>query len=90
MKKRSFMEKSIIFTFPYQTNGNQATELLEVGHVISEWHRKSTFDFTENWKQLQVEARSRMSNFEICFLLFSVTIQTILKIFSQHGLRKGW
>ena len=36
-----------LFTFPYQTNGNHATELSTVGHVISERHWKSTFDFTE-------------------------------------------
>ena len=36
-----------LFIFPYQTNGNHATELSTVGHVISERHWKSTFDFTE-------------------------------------------
>ena len=35
------MEKSIV------TNENHATEPSKVGHVISERHRKSTFDFTE-------------------------------------------
>ena len=40
-------EESVVFTFPYQTNGNHATELSTVGHVISEPHWKSTFDFTE-------------------------------------------
>ena len=35
-----------LFTFPYQTNGNHATELLTVGHVISERHWKSILDFT--------------------------------------------
>ena len=37
----------IIFTFPYQTNGNHALEPLTDGDVISERHWKSTFDFTE-------------------------------------------
>ena len=36
-----------LFTFPYQTNGNHATELSTVGLVISERSWKSTFDFTE-------------------------------------------
>ena len=43
----SFEEKSVAFTFPHQTNRNHATELSTVGHVISEQHSKSTFDFTE-------------------------------------------
>ena len=41
------MEKAIVFTFPYQTNGNHATELQTVGREISERHWKSTFDFSE-------------------------------------------
>ena len=39
--------ESGIFTFPYQTNGNHATEPSKVGHVISELLWESTFDFTE-------------------------------------------
>ena len=34
-------------TFPYQTNGNYATELSTVGHVFSGRHWISTFDFDE-------------------------------------------
>ena len=41
------MEESVVFTFPYQANENHATEPSTVGHVISERHCKSTFDFTE-------------------------------------------
>ena len=41
------MEESVVFTFPYQGNGNNATEPSTVGHVISERDWKSTFDFTE-------------------------------------------
>ena len=37
----------VLFTFLYETNGNHATELSIVGHVISEWHWKSSFGFTE-------------------------------------------
>ena len=37
----------VLFTFLYEANGNHATELSIVGHVISEWHWKSTFGFTE-------------------------------------------
>ena len=36
-----------LFTFPYQTNESHATEVSTVGHVISEQHWKSTFDFSE-------------------------------------------
>ena len=36
-----------LFTFPYWTNGNHATELSAVSHVISERHWKITLDFTE-------------------------------------------
>ena len=41
------MEESVIFTFPYQTNGNHAMEPKTVGHVISERYWKSTFNFSE-------------------------------------------
>ena len=41
------MEESFVFTFPYQANGNHATEPPTIGHVISERHWKSTFDFIE-------------------------------------------
>ena len=41
------MEELVVFSFPYQTNGNHATGLSTVGHVISEQHWKSIFDFTE-------------------------------------------
>ena len=41
------MEESVVFTFPYQTNGNRATEPSTVGRVILEWHWKCTFDFIE-------------------------------------------
>ena len=41
------MEESVLFTFANQTNGDHATEPQTVGHVISEQHWKSTFDFSE-------------------------------------------
>ena len=41
------MEESVVVTFPFQIYGNHATELSTFGHVISERHWKSTFDFTE-------------------------------------------
>ena len=34
IKEKSFVEETVIFTFPYQTNGNHATEPSTVGHVI--------------------------------------------------------
>ena len=49
MKEKSFvlLEESVVFTFPYQPNGNHAKEPSAVAHVISERHWKGTFDFTE-------------------------------------------
>ena len=46
------------------------------------------FRFQWNCKELQIEARNSMSNSEIYFPIVSETIHTILKIFSQHDLRK--
>ena len=37
----------ILFTFLYQANGNHAMGPSTVGHVISEWDCKSTFNFNE-------------------------------------------
>ena len=36
-----------LITFPYRTNGNHATELSTVSHVLSERRWKITLDFTE-------------------------------------------
>ena len=41
------MEKSVYLPFPYKAKGNHAMEPSTVGHVISELHWKSNFDFTE-------------------------------------------
>ena len=49
---------------------------------------KKYFRFQGNCKQLRIEARNSMANSEIYFPIFSETIHTILKIFSQHDLRK--
>ena len=38
-------EESVVFTFPYQTNGNHATELSTVGHVILRTALKRYFRF---------------------------------------------
>ena len=46
------------------------------------------FRFQWNCKQLRIEARKSMANSQICFPIFSEIIHTILKIFSQHDLRK--
>ena len=46
------------------------------------------FRFQSNCKQLRIEARDRMANCEIYFPIFSETIHTMSKIFSQHDLRK--
>ena len=82
------MEESSVFTFPYQTNGNHTMEPEKVGHIISEWHWKSTFNFSETVNKLWVEGRSSIANCKIYSPIFSETIHTILKIFLQHGLRK--
>ena len=81
-------EESVVFTFPYQTNGNHATELSTVGHVILRTALKRYFRFPRNCKQLRVEASNSMPNWEIYFPIFSETIHTNLKMFSQHDLRK--
>ena len=47
------------------------------------------FRFQWNCKQLRIEARNRMANSGFYFSIFSETIHTILKIFSQHDLRKA-
>ena len=89
IKEKSFVEESVLFIFPHQTNGNgnHVPEPEAVGHVISERHGKSTFDFSEI-EQLRIEARNSMANSDIYFPIFSETIHTILKIFSQHDLTK--
>ena len=62
--------------------------------AIKSWPRnhrtalEKYFRFQWNCKQLGVEARNSMPNCEIHFPILSETIHTILKIFSQHGLRK--
>ena len=47
IKVKFFVEESLVFTFPYQTNGNHATDPRTVGHVIPGLYWKSTFDFNE-------------------------------------------
>ena len=46
------------------------------------------FRFQWNCKQLWIEARNSVENCEIYFPIFSETIDTTLKIFSQHDLMK--
>ena len=76
--KKSFMEESVLFNFPFQTYGNHASDLLIFGHVISERHWQDTFDFTEIINTFGLKRRSVL-NCEICFPLFSETISTIFK-----------
>ena len=45
LKKRSFVEASVLSKFHYQADGNHATELSTTGHVISEQDWKNVFDF---------------------------------------------
>ena len=49
---------------------------------------KKYFRFQLNCKQLQIEVRNSMANSEFYFPIFSETIHTVLKIFSQDDLRK--
>ena len=62
--------------------------------AINSWPRNlrvtldKYFGFQWNCKQLRIEVRNSMANCEIYFPIFSETMNTILKIFSQHGLRK--
>ena len=52
------MEKSVVFTFPYQASQNHGTEPLTVCHIISERHWKSKFDFTENVNNYRLKRRT--------------------------------
>ena len=82
------LREGISLYLSYQTNGNYATVPQIVGHVIWELHWKSTFSFSEIVNKLRVEVRSSITNCEIYFPIFSEAMHTILKIFSQDGLRK--
>ena len=79
IKENSFVEESVIFTLPYQTNRNHARELSTVGHVISERHWKSTFDFTEIVNNSRLKQGTVCQICEIYFPLFSETIHTNFK-----------
>ena len=90
-EKKSFEEESVVLTFTYQTNKQMETmpQIHQQSATLFQCGTgKSTFDFTEICKQLQVEVRNSMSNCEIYFLIFSENMHKILKIFSQYGLRK--
>ena len=62
--------------------------------AIDSWPRnvrtalEKEFRFQSNCKQLRIKGRNSMANFEIYFQIFSETMYTILKIFSQDDLRK--
>ena len=79
---------SYVFAFPYQTNGNHATEPSTVGHVILRMALERYFRFYWNCKQLRVQGRKSVWNCEINFPIFSEPMHTILKTFSQHDLKK--
>ena len=73
-----------LFIFPYQANGNHATELSTVGHEISERHWKSTFDFTEIVNNCELK---RGTVLQIVKFISHFSLK-LLKNFSLHGLRK--
>ena len=56
--------------------------------TIPRSHKQQYFWFHWNCRQLRIEARNCMVNYEIYFPIFSETIHTIFKLFSQHDLRK--
>ena len=65
----------IILTFPYQTNGNHATESSTVGDVISEQHWTSTFDILSS-RQIAADIKKNLANQGN-----SETVRTSLKMF---------
>ena len=74
---RYSVEELFVFTFHYQTTGNHVinraiTELSTVGHVISQHHRKSTFNITEivNKYGLKQETVYQIMKFIFHFPLF--------------------
>ena len=84
------MNQSYLFTFPYQTYGNYATELSTVGQVISGRHWKGTFDFAEIVNNyglkrgtvcLSVRFNSHFSLLLYFSITISITIHSILEIF---------
>ena len=72
--EKSFLDESVVFTFPYQTNGNHVMEQSKVGNVILRTTLKRYFRFHSNCKQLRVEARNSTPNCEIYFPIFSETV----------------
>ena len=54
------MEESVVFTFPYQTNGNHAAELSIVDHIISERHWKCSYDFTETVNNFRLSEKQSL------------------------------
>ena len=52
------MEESIVYFFPYQTNGNHVKEPYAVGQVMSERRWKRTFDFSETVNNYGLERRT--------------------------------
>ena len=63
--------------------------------AINSWPRnlrkalEKYFRFQWNCKQLRIDVRNNTTSSEIYFLIFSETIHTILKTFSQNNLRKA-
>ena len=72
-----------LFTFPYGTNGNHATELSTVSPINLRTALENPPRFHWNCKQIRVEARNSMSNCQIYFPLFAKTIQQYWKYFRR-------
>ena len=63
VKKRSFVEESVVFIFPYETNRNLAMKLSRVSK-ISEQQWNWTFDFTETVNN------NELNKGTLCYLKF--------------------
>ena len=81
------MKESIAFNFPFQTYASHVTELSTFGHAISERYWKATFYVTEIINNFGLK-QGTVCQIVKYLPLFSETTHTILKIFSQRGLRK--
>ena len=70
------VEESVAFTFLYEANGNHATKLSTLGHVISKWHWKITFNFTEI-------VNNYWSDWETICQIVTFSSQFFLKLYIQ-------
>ena len=83
MKENSFVEELVMFTFPYQTNGNQANGISGVGHVFSKRHWKGAFDFTGTVNSYRLKQETMCQIVRITFLQnYKYTFENIFTAWS--------